>query len=369
MLKDGEADAEEQKRWAREAVLIGLLAIILGLAPTWAINRQIYTAHLWDSRLGMASMYGAALMVAGILEWLIQDEKNRLILLCVLIGLSVGWNLRVENDYRWSWTKQNRFYWQLRWRAPYIEPETAILSDGELFNYMGRYPTSFAINTIYPKHPETPELVNYWFFTINKDFDYRMEAFLNGMELEGSRYASTFTGHSEDSLVIFYEPYDYRCLWVLGPDDGLNPDLPDVTRESLHLSDLDRIMRDSPLEEPMPSDIFGSEPDLGWCYYYQKGDLAGQYKDWDEVVRLWEEAEGQELRPKNGLEFIPFIEGYAYNGEWETAKQMTERSNQLTAMMHPILCQTWAEIEEGTNSTQERDAALLDIRENLGCSQ
>jgi hypothetical protein len=93
-----------------------------------------------------------------LLEVLIKNKTYRMIILCSLVGFSISFHLLNSNNYRWLWIKQTNFYHQLYWRAPYIEPKTAILSDGEIFPRMGDYPTSFALSTLYPKLDDTREL-------------------------------------------------------------------------------------------------------------------------------------------------------------------------------------------------------------------
>ena len=93
-------------------------------------------------------MVGAGLVIAAGVSVIIR-ERYRGLVLGLLVGFSIAFHLICSNDYRWSETKQAQFYQQLSWRVPYIEPGTAIFSDGELFGYMGEYPTSFALGMLY----------------------------------------------------------------------------------------------------------------------------------------------------------------------------------------------------------------------------
>jgi hypothetical protein len=56
-----------------------------------------------------------------------------------------------------------------------------------------------------------------------------------------------------------------------------------------------------------PKIIFGEEPKQGWCYYYQKSDLALQKHDYEEIIRLEKEASQNGFRPADTSELIPFI--------------------------------------------------------------
>jgi hypothetical protein len=185
--------------------------------------------------------------------------------------------------------------------------------------------------------------------------------------LRKSAYSSRFSGYSHDSLVIFYEPGISPCLWVLGPEDHEIPALSEITREIAVISNLDRIKADSPNERPVPSQIFGSDPEHDWCYFFQKGDLAHQYRDWDQVVAIWIEAVGNGFRPGSGVEYIPFIEGFARTGDWETAEEMTYKANDLAKMMSPILCSTWQRIEGETQPSEIRDTTLVSLSSMLAC--
>jgi hypothetical protein len=187
------------------------------------------------------------------------------------------------------------------------------------------------------------------------------------MQLKDSQYSSHFSGASLDSLVILYEPENNQCLWVLRPEDQEYRALPEITREIAAISNLDRIKIDSPFERPIPIQIFGDEDKETWCYFYQKGDLARQFQDWDQVVRLWDKASTKDLRPENSYEYLPFIEGFARTGEWITAELMTYQAKRLAGGITPSLCSTWVRIEDETQSDESRDMILTDIKNKLGC--
>ncbi len=361
------AQATPKPPWYRSALFIGLSLTVLGPVPAWLTEQSISTNNpLWSDRYGLAAMIGASLVVVALLEALIGDQKYRLVVFSALVGLSVGWHVFNGNDYRRSWIKQSAFYWQLAWRAPYIQPGTAILSDGEIFPYMGEYPTSFALNSLYPRFEDTREL-SYYFFSVSKHFAGKTEDLVRGMPLRQTAYSSIFSGNSRDGLVIFYEPEQYECLWVLGPGDADIRALPEATRQVTALSDLERIKIDSADARPVPTQIFGSEPGHTWCYYFEKADLARQYQDWQEVIALWGQASQNGFAPGNGVEYLAFIEGFAHTGDWQAAEQMTYTAEGLTRVMAPSLCATWQRIEADTQPSAARQATLGRLNEALQC--
>lgn len=354
--------------WSRDALILGLLITMLGPIPAWITDQAITTDNpLWSDRFGLASMIGASLVVVALMEILINKKRARVLILSILLGFSVGWHVLNTNEYRRSWIKQSDFYWQLHWRAPYIEPSTALLSSSEIFPRMGEYPTAFALSTLYPKQEDNRDL-NYYFYSLSSHFDTEREDLIQGMPLRKVAYSSIFTGNSQDSLVISYDPEQYECLWVLRPEDTNLRALPEITREVAVISNLDRIHASSPLSQPVPTQIFGNEPQHTWCFYYQKADLARQLQDWHLIVSLWDQAEAKGFAPGNGVEYLTFIEGFARTGEWKTAEDMTIKANENARVMAPILCPTWQQIEQDTQPSPQRDQTLENIYTQL-CPQ
>ena len=67
----------------------------------------------------------------------------------------------------------------------------------------------------------------------------------------------------------------------------------------------------------------GSEPDRGWCYYYEKADLARQGHDWKLIRDLGDEAIYQRRLPfYSDLELFPFILAYGLGEEWEKSQEL-----------------------------------------------
>jgi len=362
-----EIEEKQVSDWTRTALLIGVLLMILGPIPAWVANLFISTENpLWSNRFGLASMLGASLVFVAILELLIRNKMYQMILFCAIIGLSIGWHIHNSNEYRWSWVKQSNFYQQLFWRAPFIEPKTALLSDGEIFNSMTELSTSYAISTIYPKPDNSMEL-NYFFFSLYKGFNDLRDEIIQGIPLRYSKLFVNFHGNSHDSLLIYYQPDENRCLWVLRPEDSNNPLLPEISRELAALSNLNRIKRESPNVNQLPDQIYGQEKEHQWCFYYQKADLARQFEDWDDIVELWEAAVANGYRPGNGIEYLPFIEGFARYGDWETAQKLTIRANKVTLKMKPILCAIWQDLEDETAQSESANEFKSQTLEKLNC--
>ncbi|MGE5643108.1 MAG: hypothetical protein ACM3Y8_08860, partial [Byssovorax cruenta] len=273
LVKEETRAGHDQVAWARTIWGLGLIFVILGLLPTWISGRTFFQLfNLFDDRLALPSMFGASMVWVGAIFYLIRKPAYGYLIVSVLLGLAVGLQLRTNVDYARGWQKQSQFYWQLYWRAPYIEPGTAFISEGEIFPFMGVHPTSYAINLLYPSHG-TARQFNYAFFASGERLG-GWEEFRRGSTLADDRFGSAFRGSSKDSLTILYQPENQQCLWILRPQDRYIRNMPAITYESLPLSNLTRIQR-TPLSDQYPSvDVFGKELPHTWCFYYQKAELA-----------------------------------------------------------------------------------------------
>ncbi len=151
--------------WSKGSILLAVVGLMAGGLPVWLIGRYILESKnlASASRFGIPSMLGAAFLLVLIIEYFVNDRRKKFLLLSLCIALAVNFHLDNTKDFEYSWGKQTRFSEQLLWRAPQIEPGTAILTDEEILGAMGEYAVSFSINTSYqPKDLETTP--PYWYF-------------------------------------------------------------------------------------------------------------------------------------------------------------------------------------------------------------
>jgi hypothetical protein len=366
-LDTGESTPPGQDHWLRQAAFVGLLATLIGPIPVWLTDRQAING-LHGDRFTLAAMFGVSILLVAFLEWLTPRRLSKAIVLCALVGLAIGLHLRNTNDYRWSWAKQTRFYWQLYWRAPNLQPGTAIISDGEIFNYVGGYSTTAALNLLYPQTP-TQSKMGYWFFDIYRDFGKRFTDLTKGISIGDTFRTFSFSGNSEDSLVIFYSPEEGRCLWVVNSLDADNPEISAPTRALLPISNFSRIGADAPVAGYPPTSIFGAEPAHDWCYYFQKASLAAQSGDWQQVVALGYEATKLNFTPNNPQEWIPFIEGYGHLGRWTDVDNLSRHVLRVNSELAPRMCTLWNRLETDTPQAPARDEILTSLRNKYSCAQ
>ncbi len=302
------------------------------------------------------------MIVTGAVTMLVERPSYRNAVLSVLVGLGLSLPVQTARSYQGSWDKQEQFYWQLHWRAPSLQPNTLIVSDQEILYFMGIYPTAFAINVLYPQKQTWPT-ASYWFDAGMERVDW--ESFSTGEAASFTKYTEEFSATNHDVLAISFDPGADQCLWVLRPEYADLRGLTPTAKAWLAVSDPARIQA-SPEDVP-PQAIFGNEPARGWCYYYESADLARQYGQWQTVLQLWKEAMQTAVRPKNGIELLPFIEAYGRSGDWSSASKLTKQAQSLPDRSTSVLCDIWRELGSTASASVQRDQAVAAVKHQLGC--
>lgn len=353
--------------WDRGSFVLALVGLFVGGLPVWLIGRSIIESKnlVSASRFGLPATFGAAFIVTLAINYLVSDWKRKNLVLALLFALAVNLHLDNTKGFQYSWEKQIRLYQELTWRAPSIKPDTAIVTDQEILGYMGQYATSFSIITIYqPGKITSPP---YWYFPVYYTYP-NLGQFVAGIPIDDQKLSMQFNSQSTNSLIISFNPELDQCLWVLSPEDTnlrlISPDM----RKLSSVSAIERISYNNGEERALPEAIFGKLQNKGWCYYFEKADLARQTKRWDQVVKLYEKAKTDGVRPGNGFEYIPFIEGYAHLGNWKMVISLTRSANKISKGLEPSLCDALGRVLVNTQPTAERDTAIRDLQDYLDCA-
>ncbi|HUI90112.1 MAG TPA: hypothetical protein VLX61_15445 [Anaerolineales bacterium] len=338
--------------------LIGLFAFFLGAIPVWAIGKQITGGGRWDDRFTLAPMLGAGLIVVALLLWFVRSSKQKIVLSFLLV-ISIATQVLVVNKYRLEWGVQSDYYWQFYWRAPALQSGTALLSLEQPSLSVTEDDAGFAFNVLY-HYRTTDGSLPYWFFTD--------ETFMNsnpkpGISISHSIRNLSFQGNTSAS-VAFMHPTSISCLRMLDSVYADDPLLASGQGDLIPVSNLSRIVSSSTPARPDPN-IFGPEPIHGWCYFFEKADLARQLKDWKTVVALYQQANQNGLSPQYGAEYIPFIEAFARTGDWQKAHDLTLDAQKLTPGLETTLCATWSRL----NQISSPDANVIQqVKQSLSCT-
>ncbi len=361
-------------------ILFSFLALFFAGWPFWLIDFPPALGHP-TSRFTLPFMVGVSLLVAGLLDF-IPWARWRYLLAGILIALCAGRQVFWSNDYRLEWDRQTNLFWQMTWRAPGLAPDTTVLLndraflapapgadpvDARVLNFYADNSLAASLNWVYDPNASA-EQVRYVLFYPKSRIGNSLPSFEPGLAIDYDFLAAKFHGNTSQVVAFFYAPPG--CLRLLDPDiDVVNRFIPDETlmREAAGLSSSAWIM---PGGTATPPEVFGSEPEQGWCFYFEKADLARQESDWEEVVRIANIAFALDDHPNDPVERFVYIEGYAHVGEWARAQELSVDAWRVSKdFMGPMLCRLWDRIALETKEDAEQRAAVESMREKFVCTR
>jgi hypothetical protein len=350
------------RRGTYYAIGLGLFLLPFAGAPFWLTGLTISLAHP-ASRFTLPFMLAVSLIVAGLIEFI--PVRARYFLLAAIIGFSAGRQFLWSTDYLRDWQAQKNLFWQMTWRAPGLKPNTVVLMNEELDFYADNS-LSAPLNWIYDPNASADRIGYVLFYPTNR-LGESLPALQSNLPIQYDYIAGRFNGNTSNAVAFYYAPP--ACLRLLDPDlDSDNRFILDdsLMREASALSNQEQILDSSTAVMP---DIYGPEPEHGWCYYFEKADLARQFGDWETVTRLGDEAAKLNDHPNNPVERFVFIEGYAHTGDWDRALKLSKESYKVSKeYMAPLLCKLWKRIETGTAGSPDRNAAISEAMNLFACN-
>ena len=356
--------------WAWQPLILGVVALFIAGGPFWLTDLKIGLVFPND-RFTLPFIIGASLAIAGLLALLPLPKWSTVSLLAVAIGFAVGLQNANAVSYTRDWSTQRSLFWQMVWRMPDIQPGTILLSNELPVTHYTDNSLSAPLNWIYDPQND-PGKMNYLLTYPTLRKDELLNGFQKNTPVQLNYLATTFYGNTGQMVAFYFNPPG--CLRVLDPEiDIYNWTVPLYLKESLALSTSAPILPQpqpgKPAPQP-PAQIYGAENTHGWCYYYEKADLARQMDDWPTVVKLGEQAASIHDYPNDPLERFPFIEGYAHTGHWQEAMQATQDSYAVSPeLMRPMLCKLWERIGQNIEPSAEQKGAVQSVQKQLECNQ
>jgi hypothetical protein len=342
---------------------LGAVAMIAAGGPFWLTGLEVTTAYP-ANRFTLPFMLGAAIFLAAVLELLLPTWWR--IALVGLIGLAAGRQALWADSYRRDWETQKALFWQMIWRAPGIEPHTIVLLNEGALPYYADNSLTGPLNWIYDPDNRSTEM-DYVLFYPTSRLGGTLQSLEPGQPITYDFISEVFTGNTSQSLAFYYQPP--ACLRLLDPlmDPG-NHFVADASlmREAARLSSSAWITPQSSAR--MPS-IYGPEPPHGWCYYFERAQLAAQTNDWEGVVSLGREAFALNDYPNSPVERFVFIEGFAHSGLWSDALEQSTASYKVSRQyVGPLLCALWDRIGSHTPESTRKTNAITQARTLFACS-
>ena len=348
----------------QQLLSLALISLFLAGIPFWVTALPVRLSYPND-RFTMPFMFGSSLLLTSSVYLLLKRRTLRTALLSLLAAFAIGYQFQVGASFRQEWKYQQAFFWQLMWRAPYIESGTTLVSLELPLRYVSDDSLTAPLNWIYAPG-NTSQDMDYHLGYVNVRIGRSIPDLVPDQPIYDDYLAASFHGSTSQLLAFSYQPP--ACLRIYDPVYDLNFPLLDAEmRPAVALSDPAGLVKYSPQAEP-PMHIFKKQPDTEvWCYYFQKADLARQSGDWEEVAALGDIAFTLDDSPNHATERLPFIEAYARLGRWSRALELTRETYEINHYCQAILCELWSRVAKSITLDTEGQAALSEIRAELSC--
>lgn len=310
-IKWDKPESRQPINFSKEAIWAGAAWVLTGLIFVILANRHITFPEY--SRYGFVSAGGAVLLLVALLSYINHQRIQIVILGFLIISATItnyGNYIRFNNlasDIRGFW-------WQVSWRVPHFEAGTTIIAH---YPRGGIRETSFVwgpANQIYFPQGVSSNPIQTGIATMLMNRD-TVTKILNQANQFSDLYYLVETYPDPKHIIILSQPSPNSCLQVI---DGASPEYSSFEDSAIQLigtySRPEQIILDENFRN-VPEYLFGTEPIHDWCYYYQKASLARQIGDWPTVLQLARETSKQGLRPDDLIEWMPFLQAYALDGD------------------------------------------------------
>ncbi len=348
-------------------LLCGLFTLLIAGWPFFLTGLPVALVFPND-RFTLPFILGSSLTIAGLISVFPVKFVLRVALAALLIAPAVGYQFLNATEYRRDWNVQKSFFWQLSWRAPGLAEGTTLLTNELPVKYFSDNSLTAPLNWIYAPDNRSQEMSYMLFYPAARIGRPELPTLQPGQPIHVDFLAATFAGSTSQTVVLNYQPPG--CLRVVDSEierDNyyVSGDLREVTGK---LGSTEWILPAPARPAELPTGLYGVEPPHGWCYYFEKADLARQQGDWQQVAALGDQAFALGDYPNDPTERLPFIEGYAHVGQWERAAELSRQSADISPVMQSVLCRLWQRINKNTPASPEKDQILPAVQTGLECN-
>lgn len=253
-----------------EALILGLVIAIGGLIPIAMVNRDV--TFPFFSRYSLVSSAGVALIFSAFLVMLKRRAlRNGLIALLIFISVLTHHANTVKAAQQTALTRN--FWWQVAWRVPHLGRNATLIAHYPGVPLEEDYFVWGPANLIY--YPEKLSEKNIqpgvYAVLLTRNTIEKVHA---GERQEYNKRKTITTYANNRNILVLTQAGINSCVRVL---DGSRPEYSngewEFIREIGEYSEIEHVLTEEAPRTP-PTIVFGPEPEHGWCYYYQKADLA-----------------------------------------------------------------------------------------------
>lgn len=316
LIKSNEKNALQVNQGGNLMLYLGgILLFLLAGSIIWGLGLPLDIKFAWD-RMTLAFIPAIAIFFAALLD---LPKRSKIIpnaIFALLISMAVGIHFVNGMQYKRDWENIKQMQWQLSWRIPDLQPNTTLITSEPGLDFYSDNSLTSPLNLMYSE--QSSDQLEYFLYFSNVRLGLGLKKLEKDIPINQKYRSFNFSGNTSEIIAYKFEPPS--CLKLMDQvfsNSITNPNLSELQTNELRLTNLNLIQintQKSPLEY-----LFGIAPKKSWCYYFEKADLARQYSNYSEVVSLGDEAIKNGYSPRSASEWLPFLEGYAWEGQWDKA--------------------------------------------------
>jgi hypothetical protein len=312
--------AETDREWGVESYWLSLSAIAAGLLPVIMVNRHVILPDY--SRYTLAASVGVAILLVSVIEKISARSMQMAVMgffVAVAVMTHYGNSVKAATE-----TESTRNFWrQVAWRAPNIRAGTTLIASYPNSSLSEDYFIWGPANFIYypEKQANIPLQIKLPAAVLTDDVV--LQIISNG-GVETPLRRGNYLERDFGNVLVMIQTVPNGCVRIINANA---PELSPHDQQRLFLvapfSRLENVITEGDFHTP-PVAVFGAESEHDWCYYYQKADLARQRGEWDKIPSLLKEALAKGYYPEDSLEWMPFLQAAAKNGDVEQLRATTK---------------------------------------------
>lgn len=344
------ADSHMLDRDSRALLWLGVTWVLVTSAPIILAGREVTFGASLD-RFSFPGSLGAVMILTSFF-FTLNHRYFRWGALGLVGILAVMTQLINTTNYANQTEVVRKFWWQMSWRVPQLERNTVIVAYIAGVPIEEDYEIWGPANMIY--YPEPGSL------GVQSEVLNRVAVQDIQMGSASGRTMRTIEVERDYvNTLVLTMPTASSCVHVI---DGQWIELSENEDYRVHLvapySNISRVRTEDDPRTP-PMSVFGSEPERGWCYYYEKASLERQRGNWEAVASLAKQVRELGLRPRDRVEWLPFLYGFAYTGQYDAINSLVPVVKESPFIRYQV-CQSLKNIEpSGNMAIVEGNAYLL----------
>lgn len=294
-------------------VFVSVILFVLAGSIVWVLDLPIEIQFAWD-RMTLAFIPSVALFFGAILFTLNKHKWVQSLVFALLISSAIGSHFENSMRFKRDWENIRQMQWQLSWRIPDLAKDSTLITSEPGLSYYSDNSLTGPLNLMY-SNQKSSEL-DYLLYFSDVRLGLGLKALKKDIPITQKYRSFSFSGNT--SQIIAYKFSPPSCLTIMDrvySNSITNLNLTDLQTKELKLTNLSLINATG--NKNPPQFLFGVEPEPSWCYYFEKADLARQYKDYAQIVSFGDQVFAKNLFPRTASEWLPFLEGYTWVGQWD----------------------------------------------------